>query len=75
MDSYFIVSKKNKLVGEDLRVFSCRESGVRALALTPPGVLETYRFLVRLQPRSETAPWLGPYRATDEYSQIWKRHT
>ncbi len=46
-----------------------------ALAITPPGVLEPFRSLKRLQPRFETALWLEPYRAADEYSQLWKRHT
>ncbi len=59
---------------EELRVFIRSESGVMALAITPPGELETFRSLKRLQPRSETALWLGPYRAADEYSQLWKRH-
>ncbi|ALB28306.1 hypothetical protein JP39_02305 [Companilactobacillus heilongjiangensis] len=59
---------------EELGVFISRESGVIALAITPPGVLETFRFLERLQPRFETVLWLGPYRAADEYSQLWKRH-
>jgi len=26
-----------------------------------------------IQPRFETALWLGPYRAADEYSPLWKR--
>ncbi|ALB28117.1 hypothetical protein JP39_01270 [Companilactobacillus heilongjiangensis] len=26
----------------------------------------------RLQPRFETVLWLGPYRAADEYSQLWR---
>ncbi len=46
-----------------------------ALAITPPDVLETFRSLERLQPRFETALWLEPCRAADEYSQLWKRHT
>ncbi len=50
-----------------------RNSGVMALAITPPGVLETFRFLKRLQLRFETELWLGPYRAADEYTQLWKR--
>ncbi|ALB29951.1 hypothetical protein JP39_11600 [Companilactobacillus heilongjiangensis] len=60
---------------EELRVFIRSESGVIALAITPPDVLETFRFLESLQPRPETALWLGPCRATDEYSQLWKRQT
>jgi len=36
-----------------------------ALAITPPGELETFRFLERLQPRFETALWLEPCRAAE----------
>jgi len=56
-----------------MRVFIRSESGVIALAITPPDVLEPYRFLVRLQPRFETVLWLGPCRAADEYSHLWRR--
>ncbi len=45
-----------------------------ALAITPLGVLETFRVLERLQPRFETALWFESYRAADEYSLLWKRH-
>ena len=60
---------------EELRVFIRSESGVIALAITPPDVLKTLRALERLQPRFETALWLEPCRAADEYSQLWKRPT
>ena len=58
---------------EELRVFISSESGVIALAITPPDVLRPAGF-AGLQPRFETALWLEPCRAADEYSQLWKRH-
>jgi len=62
------ILKINEL--EELRVFIRSESGVRALALTPPDVLETFRTLERLQPRFETALWLGPFRTASEYFPV-----
>ncbi len=55
-----------ELVGRAEKYLPAMKSGVTALAVTPPGELETFRTLKRLQPRFETVLWLEPYRIAGE---------